>query len=348
MAKFQKSTDTEESSEGKSNWEEMDLENIGSKTLEIEIEDDPIVTKETVKKDKTIEEEDEEENIDTGDVVEEEDDETEDKIKPQSRSQKRIIGLVTQSKEKDQLIAKLQQERQEIEQRFLQSRTQDIELKSTATKEKIDSLSKELVRAKTEGNVEVEVEVLNKLQRANVELMSLDALKTQPVTKSTTTETQQGPTREQVIGSLPSVGQKWANKQSWFMTNERLTKDAIGISNELEAEGYTVSEPEYYQQLEARMAELYPSRFVKKSIKSNNVDMEEQTQKETQKKPQVKSPVAQGSRTTPTQKAGTIRLTKEDVAQAKRMNVPLQVYANSKRQSEESEARGEKEVTLFE
>ena len=116
--------------------------------------------------------------------------------------------------------------------------------------------------------------------------------------------------------SMPQItpkAKKWAEENSWFGTDEVMTNAAITIHNNISQEGIEVDSDEYYNEVNSRLKGYFPESF------GNTND---EPKKETPKPVQT---VASAGRSQ--QGRRTVKLTKSQVAIAKRLNVPLEEYA---------------------
>ena len=106
--------------------------------------------------------------------------------------------------------------------------------------------------------------------------------------------------------------EEWAEKNSWFGTDEAMTYAAFGIHKKLvESEGFDPRTDEYYNELDKQLAETFPQKLG--------------TNRQKQSRP-VQT-VASPSRTATTGRPSKVRLTQSQVAMAKKLNVPLEEYA---------------------
>ena len=105
----------------------------------------------------------------------------------------------------------------------------------------------------------------------------------------------------------------WAEKNSWFGTDEAMTFAAFGIHKKLiEEEGFDPQSDDYYNELDSRIKREFPHKFG-----------EEQS---TGRKPA--QTVAGVSRSTKTGRSGKrVKLSQTQVAIAKKLGVPLEEYA---------------------
>ena len=106
--------------------------------------------------------------------------------------------------------------------------------------------------------------------------------------------------------------EEWAEKNSWFGTDEAMTYAAFGIHKKLvESEGFDPRTDEYYNELDKQLAETFPQKLGTNS----------------QKQSRPVQTVASPSRTATTGRPSKVRLTQSQVAMAKKLNVPLEEYA---------------------
>ena len=105
---------------------------------------------------------------------------------------------------------------------------------------------------------------------------------------------------------------KWAEDNILFGNDEVMTNAAITIHNNISQEGIAVDSDEYYIEVNARLKRYFPERF-------------DGAKDEPKEKPKPVQTVASAGRSQ--QGRRTVRLTKSQVAIAKRLNVPLEEYA---------------------
>jgi hypothetical protein len=116
------------------------------------------------------------------------------------------------------------------------------------------------------------------------------------------------PIQQQEAQSEPSEkARDWASKNAWFGNDKIMTNAAMTVHEDLVGMGVDVESDEYYNEIDKRMKENFPHRFA--------------TQE--QRRPVQK--VASAGRTQ--QGRRSVRLTKSQVAIAKKLGVPLEEYA---------------------
>ena len=104
----------------------------------------------------------------------------------------------------------------------------------------------------------------------------------------------------------------WAERNDWFGSDEAMTYAAFGIHKKLvENEGFDPQSDDYYNELDKRMANEFPHKF-KNSGGSR-------------RPAQTVASVSRGN--TNGRRTGKVRLSKTQVAMAKKLGVPLEEYA---------------------
>ena len=104
---------------------------------------------------------------------------------------------------------------------------------------------------------------------------------------------------------------EWQSRNRWFGQDEEMTSFALGLHNKLVRSGVNPQSDEYYQRLDGRLREVFPDSFG-------------ESRPEGAQTPKARSAVAPATRSTAPKK---IVLTKTQVALAKKLGVPLELYA---------------------
>ena len=102
----------------------------------------------------------------------------------------------------------------------------------------------------------------------------------------------------------------WAAENTWFGNDRIMTNAAFTIHEDLVGMGIDVESDEYYNEVDKRMRENFPHKFA-------------QSENEIQRKP-VQTVASAGRKQ---QGRKTVKLTKSQVAIAKKLGVPLEEYA---------------------
>jgi hypothetical protein len=122
----------------------------------------------------------------------------------------------------------------------------------------------------------------------------------------------QPPQQEQPTPSVDPKLRAWQSQNPWWGTNKKMTAYALGLHSELVDTGISVGGDDYYQAIDAEMRTRFPDAF----------ESEKPADAPT---PQRRSNVvAPATRSTAPRK---VVLTKTQVEIAKRLGVPLELYA---------------------
>jgi len=125
---------------------------------------------------------------------------------------------------------------------------------------------------------------------------------------------QQKPPASQPQVPRDEKAESWRAENTWFGSDDEMTAFALGYHNKLVKEGVDPRSDEYYERVNARMRKLFPENF------DEDIDDEP----EPQKVKKAANVVAPATRSTAPRK---VTLTQTQVAIAKRLGVPLELYA---------------------
>ena len=257
------------------------------------------------------------------------------------RVQKRIDKLTarlreTQRREEAALAyaRSVQQKAQQLEERFKHSDQERL----TATKSNLDTqivTLKQIIRkAREEGDIDTETEAQERLTAAVYEQRRLaegrpqqqvqqtQQMQPQPTQQYAQPQQQYAQPQQQYAqpprGRPDPKAEDWAERNAWFGKDVAMTHAAQGIHIQLvKDEQFDPTSDEYYDELDRRMRENFPSKFQETNAPAPAVRASRPVQT-----------VAPASRSTGVNNARrTIKLTPSQVAIAKRLGVPLEEYA---------------------
>ena len=129
----------------------------------------------------------------------------------------------------------------------------------------------------------------------------------------------------------------WREKNTWFGDDEEMTSLALAYHKKIVSAGADPTSDEYYEKINARMRQKFPEYF---GPEDDDDEAEETPAAQSRSKTnesKAKAPanvVAPASRSTAPKK---VRLTESQVNIAKRLGVPLELYA---RKVAEQQTRG--------
>jgi hypothetical protein len=104
----------------------------------------------------------------------------------------------------------------------------------------------------------------------------------------------------------------WTERNPWFGSKKGMTAYAVGLHDDVVAEGYVAGSAKYYERIDAEVRKVFPDEFAS----GDPVDAPTQRTKA--------NVVAPATRSTAPKK---VVLTKSQVDLAKRLGVPLELYA---------------------
>jgi len=107
----------------------------------------------------------------------------------------------------------------------------------------------------------------------------------------------------------------WAKENTWFGSDEEMTAYAMGVHKKAVNEGLDPSSDEYYEKINSRMRSTFSDYFGEE---------EHQEEQEPETKKRKSNVVAPATRSTSPKK---VTLTRTQVAIAKKLGVPLELYA---------------------
>ena len=298
-------------------WGDVETPKQEEEKVEVEVEEDdgsPSNVEPEIVEDKKTEEPKELEGIET------------------KGAQKRIRQLIKQRKDKEDQIAQLIQQNEQL-QSLVKKRETEF---STVSKKNLEVTEKQLTdklnmarvaykNAYEAGDQDKLLQAQEMLNEAQVDLKNVN------VTKEKFKQAPQQPVQQQqyqqpIAQQAPDPrAQEWAQQNTWFGKDNVMTAAALAIDAELKQEGYSTDDIEFYQEVDKRIRESFPNKFQE----GNTQDVRQQ---DTSKPAQV---VAGASRSTPNPRK--VRLSKNDVNLANKWNIPLEQYAQEKMKATKSE-----------
>jgi hypothetical protein len=176
----------------------------------------------------------------------------------------------------------------------------------------IDAAKRKYKEAYESGDADALVAAQEELTAAKMKSERVNNFKPAPVqeSKNEVQLPQQTPQEPQVDPKLRA----WQDDNPWFGPNKRMTAFALGLHEELVGDGYAAGSDAYYKAIDTEMRSRFPDMF-----ESGKPDVEDAPTP-----PKKSNVVAPATRSTAPKK---IVLTKTQVDLAKRLGVPLELYA---------------------
>ncbi len=240
-------------------------------------------------------------------------------------AEKRIRQLVKQRKDKEDEVARLIRQNEELSSRLNNTQKEftnisklNLDATEKQLKDKLELARGAYTTAHQDGDAEKILKAQEFLNDAQNDLKSVGATKMQfkePEVKQTQQQVQQ-PQYQQPTPDPKA--QSWAEKNDWFGEDKIRTAAALAIDADLKEEGFNPTDDDYYSEVDSRLKEAFPHRYKTKEV--------EEVRKQETLPAQV---VAGGTRSTPSSK-NKVKLSKEDVRLANKWNIPLEQYAQEK------------------
>ena len=243
-------------------------------------------------------------------------------------ARKRINRLVKQRKEKEEKLLLAEQQIQKLQEQLnsQDKKLKDTEIASLTNQEK--SLQQQLKNSEEayksaydSGDKDKMLEAQKAIADATTKLQFVDAKRWYQQDQQSKQKQEQPQQQQQTQQRVKpnSLAIEWKeDNETWFQKDPIMTQGALVINEQLLQEGFDPNTKEFYNEVTRRIKKEFPHKFGE--------------QDDPIKPAQV---VAGKSRTSASSK-GKIRLSQEDVRLAKKMGVPLDVYAKEKAKVEKA------------
>ena len=240
-------------------------------------------------------------------------------------AEKRIRQLVKQRKEREEQVASLQIQNEELNKKLLSKenevqsigkRTLDMSEKQLTDK---IALAKEVyLEAFDEGEKEKLLNAQEMLNEAQSDLRAVNSAKARYAQQEQQAVEQPVAQQQQVPQAVSDPkAEQWASDNNWFGKDNVMTAAALAIDSELKNEGYDPSDNDFYQEIDNRIKTSFPHKFE---------EDKERVQETASSPAQV---VSGSSRSSPSSRK-KIKLSQEDLRLAQKWNIPLETYAAQK------------------
>ena len=168
----------------------------------------------------------------------------------------------------------------------------------------LDKAKKDYKEAYESGDTDKLMEAQDALTKLQVEKSKVDDYKPEPV------QTEPPAPQKQEKPVISSRGIEWQKTNEWFDKDMRMPGYALGIHEELKQKGIVPDSEQYYKEIDEEMRKVFPEKF--------------ETEQEA---PQLQN----GTVVAPVERSGkksrTVRLTRTQVALAKRLGLSPEQYA---------------------
>ncbi len=247
-------------------------------------------------------------------------------------AEKRIRQLIRQRKERDEQIAELIKQNEQLknsystkENEFHKVSKLNLDATEKQLKDKLDLARSAYADAFEAQDKEKLLKAQEALNEAQTDLKNVAVTKSKFTEKPEKKEQVQQPTQQPVKPDPRAVD--WQANNEWFGQDNIMTASALAIDAELKNEGYSPNDEDFYDEIDKRMRAAFPNKFTQKEESAP-----------TERNDGSSSPsqvVAGGSRSSPNPKK--VKLSQEDVRLAGKWGIPLEQYAAEKMKVTKSE-----------
>jgi hypothetical protein len=218
-------------------------------------------------------------------------------------------------REKDEALRLAQQlveENKKLKGSLSQGQNALLEQAKKVVANELEEAKRKYKEAYESGDADALVAAQEDLTSAKMKAERVNNFKPAPVQeeKNEVQTFQQTPQAPQVDPKLRA----WQDENPWFGPNKRMTAFALGLHEELVADGISAGSDDYYKAIDTEMRSRFPDMF-----ESGKAEKEDAPTP-----PKKSNVVAPATRSTAPKK---IVLTKTQVDIAKRLGVPLELYA---------------------
>lgn len=222
-------------------------------------------------------------------------------------------ALAREKEEAFRLAQAMFEENKQLKQRINKGETSFVSQAQRLAEVEVEKAKAAVKAAHEAGDTDAFVEAQAALNRAVYMQERVKSFKPTPL--PTETESANVPVQQVAQPPIPQLDQKaeaWRRRNPWFGVDDEMTSFALGLHNKLVKAGYDLQSQDYYDTIDNRLRQVFPDQFKAPEDKPE---------------PAGKRPatvVAPSSRASSPKK---IRLTQTQLQIAKKLGVPLEVYA---------------------
>jgi|TARA_R100000482_G_C5126813_1_gene149200 hypothetical protein len=222
----------------------------------------------------------------------------------------------------EQYAKKLVEENQQLKTRSTENHNALIESAKKQVESELAMAQQRYRQAYESGQTDAIVEAQQALNTAQIRADKVSGLKPQrvaPTEADTALQPQQNNVQSQELTAPPQPqrdekAEAWRDENPWFGSDDEMTAFALGLHTKLTKEGVDPQSDEYYEKINSRVRQVFPDQF------DEGIDVEP----EEAPKPKPSNVVAPVTRSTSPKK---IKLSQSQIAIARRLGVPLEIYA---------------------
>ena len=210
----------------------------------------------------------------------------------------------------EELAQKMAAELNQLKGNFNKSQEALIEQAKRVAATEVEEAKRKYKEAYESGEADRVVEAQEELTAAKLKADKVNNFKPTPL-QDTETSVQTSYTAPS-NANRDEKAEAWRQENGWFGTDDEMTAFALGLHQKLVKSGIDPKSDEYYEKINSRMRQVFPENFGEADPEPEEI------------KPKRSNVVAPATRSTAPKK---IVLTQTQVAIAKRLGVPLELYA---------------------
>ena len=218
----------------------------------------------------------------------------------------------------EQYAKNLINENQQLKSKTDQSHNALIQSARKQVEAELDMAKRQYRQAYESGEPDAVLEAQTMLNAAQIRMERVSGLKPKETAEQQTAlQPEQNTVQSQQLAPEPQrdvKAESWRDENPWFGSDDEMTAFALGLHNKLTKEGADPLSDEYYEKINSRMRQVFPDQF--------DDGIEDEPEVAPKQKPS--NVVAPATRSTAPKK---IRLTPSQIAIAKKLGVPLEIYA---------------------
>ena len=246
-------------------------------------------------------------------------------------AEKRIRQLIRQRKERDEQIADLIRQNEQLKNSYSTKETEfnkvsrlNLDATEKQLKDKLDLARSAYADAFEAQDKEKLLKAQEALNEAQTDLKNVAITKSKFTEQPEQKEQVQQEQAQQPVRPDPRA-LDWQANNELFGKDNIMTASALAIDAELKNEGYSPTDEDFYDEIDKRMQAAFPNKFKEQTATTERNDGSSSPS-------QV---VAGGSRSSPNPKK--VKLSQEDVRLANKWGIPLEQYAAEKMKVTKSE-----------
>lgn len=179
----------------------------------------------------------------------------------------------------------------------------------------LEAAKRQYKEAYESGDTDAIVEAQDAIATARIRADKVANFKPAPLQQEETPVQVPQTAGEQPKSQVDQRASTWAEENSWFGSDDEMTAFALGLHNKLVKEGVDPQSDTYYEHINTRMRKVFPEEFN---------ESEDASTEAAEPKKRASNVVAPATRSTAPKK---VTLTRTQVSLAKRLGLPLEVYA---------------------